>query len=636
MKHERSILSILALALAMSWGGCAGSGAPSAPEQPVPPEEPGSPSPEVVASSTALAFGPAEEERALTLTNRGAAPVAWRAEVTASWLAVAPAAGELPNGSSTIAIRVARQALSPGRHAGRVRIVTGATSIEVQVTADVEARPVVSLDRTTFDLGPGDASATVRIANVGNAGLDWSLAGPSWVAASPPSGALAPGAVQTVVLTPDRSGLAPGTHQAVLTLQSGGGTANLALRVDVAALASLRIQPAALDFGAANDAAAATIENVGGGPLAWRASAGASWLRLSASEGTIEPGRSHVLSVFVDRTGLPGGTHRASIAVTSNGGDAAITVDAAVVPQSSTFALAGEILDQFSGAGMGGLLVQLDGVGATTDANGRFTIPGTPSSSLKTLTITGGGVHPRATFARGTDTRWLAIPSTFDLGSFNDVAREYEPRTIRWLGSPAVYVDTQPEGFAAGPELDQWIAEARSAAAGFVSQWSGGAINATSVTVTSSPPPDGTPGTIVIHFSEDPGRYSGERTVGMARTVWSFRRDIVAATIWLRFSLVAGPGNGALRVAVLGHELGHGMGMGHMDGGTSSIMTPRISVTSLSTFDERTGGIVYSRSPGNTDPDSDNLSSFTGALVPAAAPAGRHEWICDAPIDRRR
>jgi hypothetical protein len=293
------------------------------------------------------------------------------------------------------------------------------------------------------------------------------------------------------------------------------------------------------------------------------------------------------------------------------------------------------VVHQFTGAGLAGLTIQFEGATAVTDGGGRFSITGTPSSALKPLAIAGGSIHGRMTFARGSDSRWLAVPGSFDMNAFNDMAREYEPRTIRWLVSPAIYVDTRPQGFSGGAELNQWIQEVRNVAASFVSSWSNSAINAASVTVTSSPPPDGTPGTIVIHFNEDPSRYGSAQTVGLASTGWTSRREILSATIWLRYSLVSG--QAWARTAVIGHELGHAFGMGHMDGATPSIMTPRVSTGALTSFDTQAGSIVYSRSPGNTAPDSDTASYYTGALAPAARPAGHFEWVCGAPaagVDR--
>jgi hypothetical protein len=149
------------------------------------------------------------------------------------------------------------------------------------------------------------------------------------------------------------------------------------------------------------------------------------------------------------------------------------------------------------------------------------------------------------------------------------------------------------------------------------------------VTVGSSPPADGTPGTIVIHFSEDDSRYGSPSTVGLARTFWSGNRSISSAAVWLRFVRYSGPSNAGIRRAVLGHELGHALGMGHMDGSTSSIMTPSVSSPSLTAFDDKAGLLLYTRSPGNTSPDVDSAATYRGSLVPSRA-VGSHQWVCGA------
>ena len=82
---------------------------------------------------------------------------------------------------------------------------------------------------------------------------------------------------------------------------------------------------------------------------------------------------------------------------------------------------------------MTGVTVQFDGVTAQSGADGVFRIEGTESTDLRPLSLSGGGIVQRATFARTGDSEWLAIPGTFDMAAFQDVARDYEPLST-WRG----------------------------------------------------------------------------------------------------------------------------------------------------------------------------------------------------------
>lgn len=287
-------------------------------------------------------------------------------------------------------------------------------------------------------------------------------------------------------------------------------------------------------------------------------------------------------------------------------------------------------MDQFTGAGMAGLTVAFAGATGVTDATGSFSVPGQSSSSLQPLDVSGGSIHRRRTFARSGNASWDVIPGGFDMTAFNDLAREYEPRTIRWTSAPNVYIDITAHNFPGGGAVvpGNWVTEIENAVAARMAEWSDGAIVPGSVTVGSSPPPEGTPGTLVIQFDEDAARYPSTRTVGLARTYWSGSRAISSARIWLRFSALSDAGT---RRAVFTHELGHTMGMGHMNGSTASIMTPVVSSSSLTGFDLAAGDFVYGRSPGNSNPDTDDAATFTGQLVPAARPVGSYHWVCGDP-----
>lgn len=513
--------------------------------------------------------------------------------------------------------------------------------------------PHGALEPGSIDLGPDDPSADLRVRNTGDAPLEWTLSAPGWVSLQPASGRTDPGGEDRVTVIPDRSGLSAGTHTTVLSLDSDGGDATATLTVAVPAPPRLRLAPVDLDFGSTGTSRTLTVINDGERALDWTADPGAGWITVEPDGGTVSPTGSQAVVVRVARPGLSTGPHQATLDIQSNGGSASVGVSMRVpaAPQDGsddggsdgagdpnddprTVALEGQILGQFTRSGVAGATVQFDGRTIQADADGQFRLEGTASDGLRSLGLSGNGVFDRATFARTGDSRWLVIPRSFDMAAFDDMAREYEPRTIRWVEDPEVYFDvTPPDGFPPGSELDVWIAEVRGVIASFISDWTNGEIRAASLTVGTSPPRSGTPGTIVIGFSEDPATFSAPTTVGLARTYWMGDRSIYAARIWLRFSLISGPGRARVRTAVVGHELGHALGLGHMDGNTRSLMTPSISTSDLSSFDRQAGNVLYTRSPGNTSPDADSSSYYRGALTPAVG--GTHEWIC-GPGERVR
>jgi hypothetical protein len=222
------------------------------------------------------------------------------------------------------------------------------------------------------------------------------------------------------------------------------------------------------------------------------------------------------------------------------------------------------------------------------------------------------------------------VPGNFNMSAFNDVARdEWGSRTIRWVSRPTIYVDTRPEGFQDGAEFQRWISEVQNQAAAFVSKWSGTTMSPAQVVVTSNPPRDFTGGTIVIHFSESDSDYgNSSNSIGYARVSWSSPGSMSGAAVWLRYVRYSGTSGASKRTGILGHELGHAMGMGHMSSGTPSFMYPSIgSNTDLSAFDRQAALLLYSRPPGSSSPDTDNSDGASGSLVPARAP-GSIEWLC--------
>lgn len=286
--------------------------------------------------------------------------------------------------------------------------------------------------------------------------------------------------------------------------------------------------------------------------------------------------------------------------------------------------LTGQIVDLLSGAPVGGALVEYAGVAAVTDPGGRFVIAGAPSGASRQVVIEGAGVHARITYAEDGDALFEVVPAAFDMNAFDDVGRERGGRTIRWARSPVLYLDTRVPGDAPDPaEVARWMAEVEALAPSLVAEWTGGTFAAAPVLTGSAPPASGA---IVFAFDEDPAHYPNDRAAGMTAVTWSTRGVIEAARVRLRFSAIAGLEGSHARRGMIAHELGHALGLGHMEGGQASVMSPVIHTPLLTALDRAAGRLLYRRPPGNTSLDRD-----PGASADLGLSSGRSasaDWAC--------
>jgi len=177
-----------------------------------------------------------------------------------------------------------------------------------------------SLTFTTTS-GVDPASQSVVLANSGDGELVWSISDDaSWLSASPSAGV--GGATATVSVAV--AGLAVGTHTAALTVTADGAsnsprTVGVTLTI-MEPPPTIAVAPSSLSFSATQDGAnpnaqTISISNDGGGTLAWTASDDASWLSLSAANGT----GAATVTVSVNTTGLAAGTHDGTITIAATG-----------------------------------------------------------------------------------------------------------------------------------------------------------------------------------------------------------------------------------------------------------------------------------------------------------------------------
>lgn len=532
-------------------------------------------------------------------------------------------------------------------------ITAACSSSPTEIDSEAGKGSKVQVSPLSVDFGSQGTTASLSLENGTGRGVGFSIVERAkWLSVGQESGTLWGKSSRTISLAADRSGLTPGTYSTEVTVSSdfGGGAETVSVSLTVpgsgGSPATLVVTPLQVDFENTATSQSVTLSNTGDTSLSWTAAENATWLSLAATSGSIAGKSTRTLSLQVDRSGLGAGTYTSGVTISAGSAGSAngtVTMTVSNVtpsepepdpppPPSSSVSLAGRVVDQFGGQGLAGITVTFGRSSAKTDATGRFALAGDPVSSESALSLSGAGVYPRETFAKTGDDQWRVVPSSFNMGAFDDMARQdYARHTIRWVAAPTVYVDAIPEGFQAGPELDRWISEVQAQAAAFVTEWTGSTLRPRDVIVTSRPPQDFSAGTIVIHFSENDSRYGNNSNyIGYARMSWSRTGELSGAAVWLRYGRYAGDRYAPKRQGILGHELGHAMGYGHMDGSTLSFMAPSLgSKTGLSPFDQEAALLVYTRAPMNSPTDVDNATTYRGSLAPAGAPMFS-EYICGA------
>jgi len=98
----------------------------------------------------------------------------------------------------------------------------------------------------------------------------------------------------------------------------------------------LAVSVAELSFGAGATTLTFDISNTGGGSLTWSISADKAWVTVAPGTGTDDA----TVSVIVDRSSLPAGESTAALTITSDGGDAAVSVTVTTSPASLVTPLA--------------------------------------------------------------------------------------------------------------------------------------------------------------------------------------------------------------------------------------------------------------------------------------------------------
>jgi hypothetical protein len=276
--------------------------------------------------------------------------------------------------------------------------------------------------------------------------------------------------------------------------------------------------------------------------------------------------------------------------------------------------ISGRVAATNGGQALTGVTVAFNGQQSITDAEGGFSYQTPPAVSL--LSVTGGGILPRALLVNASTTRDLnvdaiALSGGFDLDFYRRFARNgyEEPAALqplrRWTRTPSFYLKTVDE--AGSPLTEATLAAIESVLRDGVPRWTSGALGTPAIE-RGTGTREGQSGWITVKFPFPGDRnYCGHAQVGVDGG-------------WIELET---HGNGSLcRTAsaliaprTIWHELGHALGFYHtgdsrdvMSGVTWYLSQGDDGPTARELYH---AALAYKRPVGNRDPDNDPASAVS-------------------------
>ncbi len=288
-------------------------------------------------------------------------------------------------------------------------------------------------------------------------------------------------------------------------------------------------------------------------------------------------------------------------------------------PPGTAGNVSGTLTATVEGGPVAGASLSASGTTVRTAADGSFAL-NLPEGEHR-LVISGPGLVERVTGIRAPSTG-LALDviredGPWTLEFYREVARngagggDLEPLR-RWNEEPVFFIDTRPEAATGDAIPEAIVAFVRDAIGETVRLLTGNRLQGDQVFATGNPPPDMTPGTVILRWSADevsefaPGADAFAYRVGGPANVVVFRH---LEETW-----------------AVHHEIGHVLGLYHPLGGYrpshmwySGVLEP----PHFTTWDIFHAQVLYARPEGNTDVDVDPMGFVAGAPSGAARPPSR-------------
>jgi hypothetical protein len=275
-----------------------------------------------------LDFGTTDVTLNLKVKNIGEGTVDWQLTENIPWLTASLLAGTATDTPTTIVITVDRTGLAPGAYTDNLTFTSNGGNVIVPVMMTVPGpTPLLNVSPTALDFGGTRTELTFNIRNNGTGTLNWMISELiPWLTLSETNGSSTTD-TDVITVTVDRTGLAPGDYNGVIQVNSNGGAANVNVVMTVRP-AELVVVPTTLNFGKFATDKLLTISNGGTGTVNWNINTAGfpGWLSLAPNNGNVTTETDGVV-VSVNRIGLIPGQYSYTFAVTSNAGNANVTVN---------------------------------------------------------------------------------------------------------------------------------------------------------------------------------------------------------------------------------------------------------------------------------------------------------------------
>jgi len=228
----------------------------------------------------------------------------------------------------------------PGAYTVTVAVDDGDSTVtgDKNLTVTSPTELTVTPDTLQFDAGINTLFMTIE--NTGTGAMNYQLSKTAdWLTLSKDAGTLTAQrregktvepavSSEQITVSVNRAGLDPGDYTDMISVTSDGGTAQVAVKMEVPEGPTLSVSETALDFGTDQNQRTFNVSNTGEGTLNWQATASEAWITgVTPANGNCGAGESDQVTVTVDRAGLDNNTYTGTVTVTSpEAGSATVNV----------------------------------------------------------------------------------------------------------------------------------------------------------------------------------------------------------------------------------------------------------------------------------------------------------------------